>query len=198
MMRWWLDRGVDGFRMDVINMISKNTSLPDTTPRPGSPYGPGYQYFIGGPRNHEFLQEMYREVFAGRDPHVLTVGEMPGVTIEDAVRFTDPARHELDMVFQFQHVSLDIGTHKFDPVPLELPKLKASMAAGKKAWPNEDGTRSTSATTTSRVRCPGSATTARDTGWPRPRRWPRSCTCTAARRTCTRATSSAWSTPRSR
>jgi oligo-1,6-glucosidase len=132
MMRWWLDRGVDGFRMDVINMISKNTSLPDTTPRPGSRYGFGGQYFIGGPRNHEFLQEMYREVFAGRDAHVLTVGEMPGVTIEDAVRFTDPARHELDMVFQFQHVSLDIGTNKFDPVPLELPKLKASMAAWQK------------------------------------------------------------------
>jgi oligo-1,6-glucosidase len=129
MMRWWLDRGVDGFRMDVINMISKDTSLPDTTPRPGSPYGPGNRFFIGGPRNHEFLQEMYREVFAGRDARVLTVGEMPGVTIEDGIRFTDPARPELDMVFQFQHVSLDIGTNKFDPVRLELPKLKASMAA---------------------------------------------------------------------
>ena len=129
MMRWWLDRGVDGFRMDVINMISKNVKLPDTMPRPGSLYGPGGQYFISGPRNHEFIQEMYREVFAGRDPHVLTVGEMPGVTIEDGAKFTDPARHELDMVFQFQHVSLDIGTNKFDPVRLELPKLKASMAA---------------------------------------------------------------------
>jgi oligo-1,6-glucosidase len=129
MMRWWLDRGVDGFRMDVINMISKNVKLPDTTPRPGSLYGPGGKYFICGPRNHEFLQEMYREVFAGRDAHVLTVGEMPGVTIEDGIRFTDQARHELDMVFQFQHVSLDIGTNKFDPVRLELPALKASMAA---------------------------------------------------------------------
>jgi oligo-1,6-glucosidase len=75
------------------------------------------------------MQEMYREVFAGRDAHVLTVGEMPGVTIEDGAKFTDPARRELDMVFQFQHVSLDIGTNKFDPVRLELPKLKASMAA---------------------------------------------------------------------
>ena len=64
MMRWWLDRGVDGFRMDVINMISKDTSLPDTQPRPGSRYGPGDQHFIDGPRNHEFLAEMYREVFA--------------------------------------------------------------------------------------------------------------------------------------
>ena len=60
---------------------------------------------------------MYREVFAGRDAHVLTVGEMPGVTVPEAVLFTDPARHELDMVFQFEHVRLDIGAHKFDPRP---------------------------------------------------------------------------------
>ena len=96
MMRWWLDRGVDGFRMDVINMISKDLSLPDTQPRPGSLYGPGDQYFTFGPRNHEFLAEMYREVFAGRDAHVLTVGEMPGVTVPEAVLFTDPDRHELE------------------------------------------------------------------------------------------------------
>jgi oligo-1,6-glucosidase len=129
MMRWWLDRGVDGFRMDVINMISKVTSLPDTVPRPGSLYGPGDQYFVCGPRNHEFLQEMYREVFAGRDAHVLTVGEMPGVTIPQAVEFTAPERHELDMVFQFQHVQLDSGATKFDLRPLRLPDLKASLAS---------------------------------------------------------------------
>jgi len=129
MMRWWLDRGVDGFRMDVINMISKDTSLPDTQPRPGSWYGPGDQHFTFGPRNHEFLAEMYRDVFAGRDVHVLTVGEMPGVTIPEAVLFTDPARHELDMVFQFEHVRLDQGAHKYDLRPLRLPALKASMAA---------------------------------------------------------------------
>jgi oligo-1,6-glucosidase len=128
MMRWWLDRGVDGFRMDVINMISKDTSLPDTMPRPGSRYGPGDQYFTCGPRNHEFLQEMYREVFAGHAAHVLTVGEMPGVTIPQAVDFTAPERHELDMVFQFEHVKLDIGADKFHPRPLHLPDLKASLA----------------------------------------------------------------------
>ena len=128
MMRWWLDRGVDGFRMDVINMISKDTSLPDTEPRPGSLYGPGDQHFTFGPRNHEFLQEMYREVFAGRDVHVLTVGEMPGVTIPEAVLFTSPERHELDMVFQFEHVRLDQGAHKYDLRPLRLPDLKASLA----------------------------------------------------------------------
>jgi oligo-1,6-glucosidase len=132
MMRWWLDRGVDGFRMDVINMISKDTSLPDTVPRPGSRYGPGDQYFSCGPRNHEFLQEMYREVFADRntqDAHVLTVGEMPGVTIPQAILFTAPERRELDMVFQFQHVRLDIGADKYDLRPLHLPDLKASLAA---------------------------------------------------------------------
>jgi oligo-1,6-glucosidase len=136
MMRWWLDRGVDGFRMDVINMISKDTSLPDAVPRPGSIYGRGDQYFSCGPRNHEFLQEMYREVFAGRNTavpttggaHVLTVGEMPGVTIPQALLFTEPERHELDMVFQFEHVQLDIGADKFHLRPLHLPDLKASLA----------------------------------------------------------------------
>jgi oligo-1,6-glucosidase len=129
MMRWWLDRGVDGFRMDVINMISKDTSLPDTESRPGSPYGPGDQHFSVGPRNHEYLQEMYREVFDARPDHVLTVGEMPLVTIAQAVQFTAPERHELDMVFQFEHVRLDQGAHKYDLLPLTLPDLKRSMAA---------------------------------------------------------------------
>ncbi|MGH8918064.1 MAG: alpha-amylase family glycosyl hydrolase, partial [Actinomycetes bacterium] len=92
-------------------------------------YGPGDQHFTFGPRNHEFLAEMYREVFAGRDAHVLTVGEMPGVTIPEAVLFTDPDRHELDMVFQFQHVQLDIGAHKYDLRPLRLRDLKVSMTA---------------------------------------------------------------------
>lgn len=134
MMRWWLDRGVDGFRMDVINMISKRVDeqtgqLPDTTPRPGSLYGPGDQHFTCGPRNHEFLQEMHREVFAGRPAHVLTVGEMPGVTVDEAVLFTDPERREVDMVFQFEHVSLDFGDHRYDLKPLSLPALKGSLAA---------------------------------------------------------------------
>ena len=128
-MRWWLDRGVDGFRMDVINMISKDTSLPDTTRRPGSPYGPGDQHFTCGPRNHEFLLQMHREVFDGRPGHVLTVGEMPDVTIDQAALFTAPERRELDMVFQFEHVRLDQGAHKYDLLPLTLPDLKRSMAA---------------------------------------------------------------------
>jgi oligo-1,6-glucosidase len=126
MMRWWLDRGVDGFRMDVINMISKDPRLPDGPVRPGG-YGDGSAYYICGPRIHEFLQEMNQEVFAGRQAQLLTVGEMPGVTVEQARLFTDPARHEVDMVFQFEHVQLDQGIDKFHPTGFKLLDLKASF-----------------------------------------------------------------------
>jgi oligo-1,6-glucosidase len=131
MMRWWLDRGVDGFRMDVINLISKavaeDGSLPDGPPLPGLPYGDGTPYVMCGPRIHEYLQEMHREVFAGHPEQLLLVGEMPGVTIDQARLFTDPARAEVDMVFQFEHVGLDHGASKWDVHPLRLTDLKASF-----------------------------------------------------------------------
>ena len=127
MMRWWLDRGVDGFRMDVINMISKDPALPDAR-EPGAGMMPdGSEHFIDGPRIHEFLQEMHRSVFAGRPEPTLTVGEMPGVTVEEARLFTDPARGEVDMVFQFEHVNLDQGATKWDVRPLRLTDLKATF-----------------------------------------------------------------------
>ena len=125
MMRWWLDRGVDGFRMDVINMISKDTALPDGEVTVG-PHGDGSPYYLPGPRIHEFLQEMHREVFAGREG-LLTVGEMPNATVEQAVLFTDPERHEVDMVFQFEHVDIDHGASKWDLLPFDLRVLKASL-----------------------------------------------------------------------
>ncbi len=112
MMRWWLGRGVDGFRMDVINMISKDLEA---------------GVFFQGPRLHEFLAEMNREVFAPHPDRLLTVGEMPTVTVEQAVAFTDPARAEIDMVFQFEHVSVDQGSNKLDVRPLNLRLLKASL-----------------------------------------------------------------------
>jgi oligo-1,6-glucosidase len=127
MMRWWLDRGVDGFRMDVINLISKDTSLPDG-PVVAGVWGDGSAHYTDGPRVHEFLQEMHREVFAGRPGALLTVGETPGVTLEEARRYTDPAQPEVDMVFQFEHVGLDHGPGgKFDPRPLRLTDLKATF-----------------------------------------------------------------------
>jgi oligo-1,6-glucosidase len=127
MMRWWLDRGVDGFRMDVINLVSKDPTLPDGPPFGDGRYGDGSPYYRSGPRIHEYLAEMHREVFAGRTERLLTVGEMPGVTLADARLFTDPARTEVDMVFQFEHVGLDQGVSKFDVRPLRLTDLKASL-----------------------------------------------------------------------
>jgi len=100
MMRRWLDRGVDGFRMDVVNFLSKDPALPDGVPGADG-LGDGSPWYIGGPRIHEFLAQMHREVFAGHGGRLLAVGEMPGVTVEEARRFTDPARAEVYMVFQF-------------------------------------------------------------------------------------------------
>ena len=82
MMRWWLDRGVDGFRMDVINFISKSPELADAPAAPGEDIVNAFEQFADGPRIHEFLAEMTREVFGGRDGQFLTVGEMPGVTVD--------------------------------------------------------------------------------------------------------------------
>jgi oligo-1,6-glucosidase len=131
MMRWWLDRGVDGFRMDVINLISKavgdDGSLPDGPSTHGGEFGDGSPHYTCGPRIHEFLAEMHREVFSGSDRPLLTVGEMPGVDVADAVLFTDPARAEVDMVFQFEHMTLDAGDSKWDVRPLRLTDLKATF-----------------------------------------------------------------------
>lgn len=133
MMRWWLDRGVDGFRMDVINLISKvvgpDGSLPDGEVHYGV-LGDGSPHYTDGPRVHEYLAEMHREVFApyraaGRE--ILTVGETPGVTVDHGRRYTDPARREVDMVFQFEHMGVDHGTSKWDPVPMRLTDLKATF-----------------------------------------------------------------------
>ncbi|MFG6446265.1 alpha-glucosidase [Microbacterium sp. P07] len=133
MMRWWLDRGVDGFRMDVINLISKHPDLPDGVSREGATLADGAPFYTAGPRLHEFLQEMHREVFDGRRG-LITVGETPGVTPEEAVLFTDPSRREVDMVFQFEHVGLDHGpTTKFCSRRLEPGELAASFTRWQEA-----------------------------------------------------------------
>ena len=117
MMNWWLDRGVDGFRMDVINFIAKvqDDLVGDS------------ESAAMGPQIHEYLQEMNARVFAGRDADLITVGEMPGVTVEDAQLFTGADRLELDMVFQFEHVGLDHGDSKFTNLKLDLVDLKRSL-----------------------------------------------------------------------
>jgi oligo-1,6-glucosidase len=128
MMRWWIDRGVDGFRMDVINLISKDPTLPDGRTGHRGFASPGRAVF-NGPRIHEFLAEMRSAVFGDRSGAFLTVGEMPGADVDDARLYTDAARGELDMVFQFEHVMLDTGPGgKWDLRPLHLPTLKQNLA----------------------------------------------------------------------
>jgi oligo-1,6-glucosidase len=105
MMRWWLQKGVDGFRMDVINMISKAPGLPPAAPRSDQRYPFASEHIMNGPRLLEFLSEMKQEVLSHYD--LLTVGETPEITPELAAVLTDAQTGCLSMVFQFEHMSLD-------------------------------------------------------------------------------------------
>ncbi len=105
MMHWWLKKGVDGFRMDVINMISKVPGLPDAPSPAGERYVYGGQFFCNGPRMLEFFAEMKQEVLSKYD--ILTVGETPGVTTQNAIDITNEETGALNMVFQFEHMGLD-------------------------------------------------------------------------------------------
>ncbi|MED4205591.1 alpha,alpha-phosphotrehalase [Neobacillus mesonae] len=136
MMKFWLDKGIDGFRMDVINMISKNPKLPDGDQGEGQLYGDGGRYFMNGPRIHEFLQEINQEVLS-KYP-IMTVGEMPGASPEDAVLYTDPERKEVNMIFTFEHMDLDSAPGgKWNLKPLDLVELKENLAKWQKALHNK-------------------------------------------------------------
>lgn len=123
MMNYWLDKGVNGFRMDVVNFISKDQDLLDGQVNETG-YGDGGPHFINGPRIHEFLHEMNQEVLQGHD--TITVGEMPNVGIEEAKRYTGFEREELNMVFHFEHVDVGNGhLGKWTPQPWKLTELKS-------------------------------------------------------------------------
>ena len=151
MMNWWLDKGVDGFRMDVISLISKDPAFPDGTPGIN-----GYASFneaANGPRVHEYLQEMRREVLDGHD--TLTVGECSGVTLEEARKYARSDGRELNMVFQFEHMDVDAdGSNKWTDRRFDLRDLKAILTKWQKGldtvawnslfWENHDQPRSVS------------------------------------------------------
>lgn len=122
MMSWWLDKGVDGFRMDVINMISKVPGFPDGD-KEGRLYGDFTPYVMNGPHVHEYLQEMNQKVLSKYD--VITVGEAPSVSVEEAKKYAGFDSGELNMVFEFEHMCVDEGQYgKWTKLPLDLVKLK--------------------------------------------------------------------------
>ncbi|NFI52218.1 alpha-glucosidase [Clostridium botulinum] len=130
MMQWWLDKGIDGFRMDVINFISKNQEFPDGV------NGDFSKYSMNGPRIHEFLEEMNEKVL--RDKNLITVGEMPGVSVEEAKLYTGEDRNELNMVFQFEHTDLGNGKYgKWHKNSFKLTDLKRIMTKWQKGLENE-------------------------------------------------------------
>lgn len=116
MMRWWFEKGMDGFRLDVVNLLSKDQSFPQ------APEGTdGRQFYTDGPRIHEFLHEMNVEAFRGK----LTVGEMSSTTVEHCVRYTRPENQELDMTFSFHHLKVDYpGGAKWTDAPMDFLALK--------------------------------------------------------------------------
>jgi oligo-1,6-glucosidase len=130
MMKWWLDKGIDGFRMDVINLISKVDGLPSATG--GKRYDWGGDFFMNGPHVHEYLQEMNREVLSRYD--IMTVGECPGASTADAIKYANNEGTELNMIFTFEHMDLDSGPGgKWNVKPWKLADLKTVMSK----WQND-------------------------------------------------------------
>ena len=136
MMNWWCEKGIDGFRMDVISLISKPQGLPD-----GIPGENGYadSGCANGPHVHEYLQEMNRKVLSKYD--LITVGEAAGVTLEEAKKYANADGSELNMVFQFEHVSGSVHekTHygKWDGHKMPLPEWKANLSKWQTGLSNE-------------------------------------------------------------
>lgn len=117
--RFWMEKGVKGFRFDVINLISKAGFEDDF-----SVDGDGRSFYTDGPRIHEFLQELARDSFA-KDKDIITVGEMSSTTMENCYKYAGEKTGELSMVFTFHHLKVDfMGNEKWVLVPTDFMKLK--------------------------------------------------------------------------
>ena len=129
LMKFWMNKGADGWRMDVIASISKDQDYPDYPKTDDRKYYTG-KYHSNGPRLHEFIQEMNEQVLSKYD--CMTVGEAPGSTPEVAKLFTDPNRHELNMIFTFEHMNIDripgSVNRKWALKPFDLRELKRVMS----------------------------------------------------------------------
>ncbi|MGV3148851.1 alpha-glucosidase [Rothia sp. 11254D007CT] len=156
LMRFWLDKGVDGFRMDVINLISKDPAYPDDPQVAAGGGTDSITMAANGPRVHEYLAEMNREVLSHYP--VITVGEAPGVTTADGLLYTGFDRGELQTLFQFEHMGVDANPNpalgKWNDERFDLRDLKRILTkwqvdlAGKgwnaNYWNNHDQPRAVS------------------------------------------------------
>ncbi len=105
MMDWWCEQGIDGFRMDVINLISKPDTFVDDPTLADEAHGSSLAMVANGPHVHDYLKAMHQQVLSQHD--LITVGETPAASTEDAINYTGFDRDELQMVFQFEHMGLD-------------------------------------------------------------------------------------------
>ncbi|EJP83223.1 alpha,alpha-phosphotrehalase [Bacillus cereus] len=125
MMRFWLEKGVKGFRLDVINLISKDQRF--LSDEGTTATSDGRKYYTDGPRVHEYLQEMSQNVFEGKD--VITVGEMSSTTIDNCIKYSNPERNELSMTFSFHHLKVDYPNgDKWTQADFDFIKLKEIMS----------------------------------------------------------------------
>lgn len=121
MMHWWLEKGIDGFRMDVINLISKSEDFSDG--KLDGLYGNVRPFCLNGPHVHEYLKEMNEKVLSQYD--IMTIGEATEIMVEDAKEFAGTDRNELDMVFQLEHMDMGKGQYgKWNDAPVDLKELK--------------------------------------------------------------------------
>jgi len=128
MMNFWLKKGVDGFRMDVINVISKDSTFPNVLESSDSPYHWAGEYFVNGPRLMEYLQEMKSKVLSKND--VITVGETPFFKVEDGARLTNENNGVLNMLFHFELMDVDTipGKEKWNFKPWKLDSIRDIMS----------------------------------------------------------------------
>lgn len=127
MIRYWLNKGVDGFRFDVINLISKDQRFLDDDGTDTRFVPDGRRYYTDGPRIHEFLKELHKEVFGESD--LLTVGEMSSTAIENCIKYSNPDEKELAMTFSFHHLKVDYPNgEKWVKAPFDFVQLKKILS----------------------------------------------------------------------
>lgn len=126
MMHFWIQKGIDGFRMDTITTLSKTPGFPDAPQVKEGPFQPATQYYINGPRLQDYLAEMKREVLSKYD--LMTVGETPGATPEEALSLTDEETGVMNMLFQWEHIEADPGTGgKWGEDTWSMPEFRRAM-----------------------------------------------------------------------